>query len=56
MIIAAFYFGFYASFQEELWAAKNIKITELNSYYKGPLFRETEFYTLKNQIEDANSV
>jgi hypothetical protein len=52
---SSYYFFFYQPFQEELNSVKIAKLNELNSIYKGPLALDNEAFTLKSQIENANS-
>lgn len=50
---AGYYFLFYAPYQSTLQEAKQTKINEVNSYYKGALATDSEKLTLLAEIESS---
>jgi len=53
LISAGYYFLFYAPYQGTLQDAKNTKINEVNSYYKGALAADPQKLTLLADIESS---
>ncbi|HTX61760.1 MAG TPA: DUF515 domain-containing protein, partial [Methanobacterium sp.] len=53
LVGAGYYFLFYAPYQGSLQDAKNTKINEVNSYYKGALATDPQKLTLLAEIESA---
>lgn len=52
---AAYYFLFYAPYQEDLGNAKNAKLTEINTYFTGPLATDPIGVDLRAQVEGATT-
>lgn len=53
LVGAGYYFLFYAPYQGSLQDAKNTKISEVNSYFKGALATDPQKLTLLAEIESA---
>lgn len=53
LVGAGYYFLFYAPYQGSLQDAKNTKISEVNSYYKGALATDPQKLTLLAEIESS---
>lgn len=53
LVGAGYYFLFYAPYQGSLQTAKQTKINEVNSYYKGALATDPQKLTLLAQIDSA---
>jgi hypothetical protein len=53
LVGAGYYFLFYAPYQGSLQDAKNTKINEINSYYKGALATDPQKLTLLAEIESS---
>ncbi|MDD1774771.1 MAG: DUF515 domain-containing protein [Methanobacterium sp.] len=53
LVGAGYYFLFYAPYQGSLQDAKNTKINEVNSYYKGALATDPQKLTLLAEIESS---
>lgn len=53
LVGAGYYFLFYAPYQGELQNAKNVKINEIATYFKGPLATDPQKLTLLAEIDAA---
>ncbi len=53
LVGAGYYFLFYAPYQGSLQDAKNTKIKEVNSFYKGPLATDPQKLTLLAEIDSS---
>ena len=55
LVGAGYYFLVYAPYQETLGNAKDAKINEINSYYKGPLATDPSGINLRLQVDGAQT-
>ena len=55
ILFSTYYFLFYQPYQEDLSTAKNNKLNELNSLFKGPLALDSNVLTLNSEIDLATS-